>query len=226
MKRGSVTARSKNEWAPNSLQAWCREGVGATRGRRRSTTQGTDCSTMLTVATRLAVSHRPLNHLSRRIVSSPLENPLRALVAAGTSVSNGSLRRGVSSSSDDREREIEAELSRAPTPTPPGNAQQRRAATEILVNRAGLMPTRMTHEKDDRPQLKGLAKELEQMIVLNGPMTVPEYMIYALQHPKYGYYMRQEDKIGRGGDFITAPEISQARVICFLFFKFRRHESE
>eukprot|EP00752_Nemacystus_decipiens_P011989 g10629.t1 len=71
------------------------------------------------------------------------------------------------------------------------------------------MPTRMTHQEDDRPPLKGLAKELEQMIVLNGPMTVPEYMIYALQHPKYGYYMRQDDKIGRGGDFITAPEISQ-----------------
>ncbi|CAM9855624.1 unnamed protein product [Scytosiphon promiscuus] len=165
---------------------------------------------MLNVTTLFAGSRRHLHHLSRKVVSSPIENPLRALVAADTALSNGSRRRGVSSSSsDDREREIAAELSRAPTPTPPGNAQQRRAATEIIVNRAGLMPTRMTHEKDDRPQLKGLAKELEQMIVLNGPMTVPEYMIYALQHPKYGYYMRQEDKIGRGGDFITAPEISQ-----------------
>lgn len=68
----------------------------------------------------------------------------------------------------------------------------------------------MTHHgKDDRPPLTGLSRELEQMIVLNGPITVPEYMIYALQHPKYGYYMRQDDKIGRGGDFITAPEISQ-----------------
>ncbi|CAM9302848.1 unnamed protein product, partial [Hapterophycus canaliculatus] len=164
---------------------------------------------MLNVATRLGSGHRQLHVLSRRVVNSPLENPLRALVAASTAVSNGSYRRGVSSSSDDREKEIAAELSRAPTPTPPGNAQHRRAATEIIVNRSGLMPTRMTHEKDDRPPLKGLAKELEQMIVLNGPMTVPEYMIYALQHPKYGYYMRQEDKIGRGGDFITAPEISQ-----------------
>lgn len=91
--------------------------------------------------------------------------------------------------------------------------KQQRAATEILVNRAGLMPTRMTHETDDRPPLKGLARELEQLIVLNGPVTVPEYMIYALQHPKYGYYMRQDDKIGRGGDFITAPEISQVRKV-------------
>ena len=78
-----------------------------------------------------------------------------------------------------------------------------------MVSRSGLMPTRMTHKEDDRPPLTGLAKELEQMIVLNGPMTVPEYMIYALQHPKFGYYMRQDNKIGRGGDFITAPEISQ-----------------
>lgn len=84
-----------------------------------------------------------------------------------------------------------------------------RAPTDILVNRSGLLPTRMHHGEDKRPQLRGLARELEQMIILNGPITVAEYMIFALQHPKYGYYMRQEDKIGRSGDFITAPEISQ-----------------
>lgn len=67
----------------------------------------------------------------------------------------------------------------------------------------------MYHGEDNRPPLEGLARELEQMIMLNGPITVAEYMIHALQHPKYGYYMRQKDKIGRGGDFITSPEISQ-----------------
>lgn len=162
---------------------------------------------MLT-STRLAVGR---HFLSQRLVGRPIERSWRAAVASSTG--SGRLR-CLSSSSDDREREIAAELSRAPTPKPPpplGNIKQQRAATEILVNRSGLMPTRMTHKKDDRPPLTGLAKELEQMIVLNGPMTVPEYMIYALQHPKFGYYMRQDNKIGRGGDFITAPEISQVR---------------
>lgn len=162
-------------------------------------------------ATRLGGSRQRLHGLTLRIADHQLGNPLRAVVVSSTTAVT---RRCASSSSDDREREIAAELSRAPTPTPPplGTPQQQRAATEILVNRSGLMPTRMTHEKDDRPPLTGLAKELEQMIVLNGPMTVPEYMIYALQHPKYGYYMRQKDKIGRGGDFITAPEISQVKT--------------
>ena len=75
----------------------------------------------------------------------------------------------------------------------------------------------MHHGENKRPPLEGLAKELEQMIMLNGPITVAEYMIYSLQHPKHGYYMRQKDKIGLGGDFITAPEISQvknAQVCC------------
>lgn len=160
---------------------------------------------MLATATRVTVGR---HSLCRRLVSSPFVSSRCVVVAAG----NGSRR--CLSASDDRDKEIAAELSRAPTPTPPplGNMHEHQGSpTEILVNRSGLMPTRMTHEKDERPPLKGLARELEQMIVLNGPMTVPEYMIYALQHPKYGYYMRQEDKIGRGGDFITAPEISQVR---------------
>lgn len=164
----------------------------------------TQQTAMLATATRVTVGRHCLR---RRLVSNPLASLRRAVVASG----HGSRR--YLSASDDREKEIAAELSRAPAPTPPplGNTQQQRAATEILINRSGLMPTRMTHQKDDRPPLTGLAKELEQMIVLNGPITVPEYMIYALQHPKYGYYMRQDDKIGRGGDFITAPEISQVR---------------
>src|SRR5690606_16846152 len=41
-----------------------------------------------------------------------------------------------------------------------------------------------------------------------GPLSVAEYMELALGHPKYGYY-RTRDPLGRAGDFITAPEISQ-----------------
>ncbi|HEY1722797.1 MAG TPA: SAM-dependent methyltransferase [Magnetospirillaceae bacterium] len=39
-------------------------------------------------------------------------------------------------------------------------------------------------------------------------MAVSEFMDMALAHPEHGYY-RKKDPLGRGGDFITAPEISQ-----------------
>ncbi len=39
-------------------------------------------------------------------------------------------------------------------------------------------------------------------------MTVARYMTLCLGHPHYGYYMTR-DPFGAGGDFVTAPEISQ-----------------
>jgi len=42
----------------------------------------------------------------------------------------------------------------------------------------------------------------------HGPIPVSEYMALALAHPDHGYY-RRADPLGRQGDFITAPEISQ-----------------
>lgn len=41
-----------------------------------------------------------------------------------------------------------------------------------------------------------------------GPLSIAEYMELALAHPQHGYY-RTRDPLGRQGDFITAPEISQ-----------------
>lgn len=85
--------------------------------------------------------------------------------------------------------------------------------TQISVNRSGLLPTRMHYRKDDaHGSRQGLSRELTQMIELSGPITLAEYMLYALQHPTLGYYMRKEGKIGRVGDFVTAPEISQVRT--------------
>jgi NADH dehydrogenase [ubiquinone] 1 alpha subcomplex assembly factor 7 len=49
---------------------------------------------------------------------------------------------------------------------------------------------------------------LARRIALAGPLTVAEYMAEALGHPTYGYYQRR-DPLGRAGDFITAPEVSQ-----------------
>jgi NADH dehydrogenase [ubiquinone] 1 alpha subcomplex assembly factor 7 len=53
-----------------------------------------------------------------------------------------------------------------------------------------------------------LARTIAQRIRLQGPITVAAFMAEALGHPRHGYYMAA-DPLGRDGDFITAPEISQ-----------------
>ena len=53
-----------------------------------------------------------------------------------------------------------------------------------------------------------LAEILRQRIALAGPITVAEFMSEALNHPALGYY-RSGKPLGAGGDFVTAPEISQ-----------------
>jgi SAM-dependent MidA family methyltransferase len=53
-----------------------------------------------------------------------------------------------------------------------------------------------------------LESEIRRLIALAGPMPVAEYMRLCLTHPQYGYYVAREP-IGAGGDFITAPEVSQ-----------------
>ncbi|MCY4305989.1 MAG: SAM-dependent methyltransferase [Aestuariivita sp.] len=49
---------------------------------------------------------------------------------------------------------------------------------------------------------------LVERILLQGPLSIAEYMEQCLLHPQYGYYTNQ-NPIGAEGDFITAPEISQ-----------------
>jgi NADH dehydrogenase [ubiquinone] 1 alpha subcomplex assembly factor 7 len=53
-----------------------------------------------------------------------------------------------------------------------------------------------------------LKLELEQLIATEGPLTVSRYMALCLGHPVHGYYATR-DPFGAGGDFTTAPEISQ-----------------
>ncbi|MFG1464990.1 SAM-dependent methyltransferase [Xanthobacter sp. DSM 24535] len=53
-----------------------------------------------------------------------------------------------------------------------------------------------------------LAREIKALIASEGPISLARYMDLCLGHPRYGYYMTR-DPFGAGGDFITAPEISQ-----------------
>jgi len=53
-----------------------------------------------------------------------------------------------------------------------------------------------------------LEKEIRRLITVAGPMPVARYMSLCLAHPQYGYYTTR-DPFGAGGDFTTAPEISQ-----------------
>lgn len=58
-----------------------------------------------------------------------------------------------------------------------------------------------------------LARLIREHIANSGPISVAQYMATALGHPGLGYYTRGETAggqlLGRHGDFVTAPEISQ-----------------
>jgi SAM-dependent MidA family methyltransferase len=53
-----------------------------------------------------------------------------------------------------------------------------------------------------------LEAEIRRRIAKAGPMPVRQFMALCLSHPQHGYYITR-DPLGRGGDFITAPEVSQ-----------------
>ncbi|KAH8053394.1 protein-arginine omega-N symmetric methyltransferase [Aureococcus anophagefferens] len=56
-----------------------------------------------------------------------------------------------------------------------------------------------------------LGLELGSQILARGPLSVYEYMRQCLLHPRHGYYARSgaERNFGAGGDFVTAPKLSQ-----------------
>jgi len=53
-----------------------------------------------------------------------------------------------------------------------------------------------------------LAHRIARLIEADGPMGLASYMALCLGDPRDGYYERRE-AIGRTGDFITAPQVSQ-----------------
>lgn len=54
-----------------------------------------------------------------------------------------------------------------------------------------------------------LARHLARRIRVEGPLPFASWMAECLGNPRYGYYATR-DPLGTGGDFTTAPEISQA----------------
>ncbi len=66
----------------------------------------------------------------------------------------------------------------------------------------------MPHSTATDAGLTPLGQKLAARIAADGPITLHDYMEACLYDPAHGYY-RKRDPLGRGGDFITAPEISQ-----------------
>ncbi|MFA5041472.1 MAG: SAM-dependent methyltransferase [Bdellovibrionales bacterium] len=56
--------------------------------------------------------------------------------------------------------------------------------------------------------MNALEKIIREIIAAQGAISMAAYMELALQHPAYGYYKTREP-LGKTGDFITAPEVSQ-----------------
>ncbi len=59
-----------------------------------------------------------------------------------------------------------------------------------------------------RAEPSALARKLAARIAAGGPISFHDYMEACLYDPEHGYYKRR-NPLGEGGDFITAPEISQ-----------------
>ncbi len=56
--------------------------------------------------------------------------------------------------------------------------------------------------------MANLELEIRRLIAAAGPMPVAQYVSLCLTHPVHGYYVTR-DPFGAGGDFTTAPEVSQ-----------------
>ncbi len=60
-----------------------------------------------------------------------------------------------------------------------------------------------------------LEAEIRSRIESEGPLSIADYMMLCLTHPEHGYYTSNHpiggrgSSTSRGGDFITAPEVSQ-----------------
>ena len=80
----------------------------------------------------------------------------------------------------------------------------RQGEGESLGNRVGL------DVGAEKEPLSDLGKHIKRHILLQGPMSLHEYMVLTTNHSRLGYYHQSShDQIGTDGDFVTSPEISQ-----------------
>lgn len=67
-------------------------------------------------------------------------------------------------------------------------------------------------------ELKSVSADLttviQEKIALNGPISFSEYMEMALYEPGLGYYSAGLQKFGKGGDFVTAPQLGNVFARC------------
>ncbi len=56
--------------------------------------------------------------------------------------------------------------------------------------------------------MNALGRRIAKLIETQGPLSIAQFMTFALHDPAKGYYASR-DPLGAKGDFITAPEISQ-----------------
>ena len=89
-----------------------------------------------------------------------------------------------------------------------GAVAARRLCSSTVAIDVSRLPKRTPHahvEHAPNTLLKALATQMR----VRGPMSVKEFMTAALTHPVHGYYMQRSEVIGRQGDFVTSPEVSQ-----------------
>lgn len=58
--------------------------------------------------------------------------------------------------------------------------------------------------------MSSLTALLVELIEVQGPLTFAAYQELCLYHPEHGYYATGPERSGRGGDFVTSPELDPA----------------
>lgn len=80
-----------------------------------------------------------------------------------------------------------------------------------MQNKTAILPQPDTIALEYSLKLQNLIK---QEIVHSGPMSFARFMELALYAPGCGYYSAGSKKLGREGDFVTAPEMSDLFSFC------------
>jgi SAM-dependent MidA family methyltransferase len=67
---------------------------------------------------------------------------------------------------------------------------------------------RVQDEFEAATENSALKRAIISRIESEGPITFRDFMEMALYHPGLGYYIGDREKMGRGGDYLTSPELS------------------